>query len=289
MPSGTPFRRRTLRMLARLAPVAFLATGACVATRNDVRILQQDLSVMRTEAAQRDSARARRLDELLAVLARSNDSLAMVSQRIMRFQGEALGDTKKIQEMLIQVQELTGQSQRVIRELRADLEQRAEDAANAPPPAATTPGATPPGAATPPAAGDSTASTRPPVGPGPTQLYEQATAQLRRGSTGAARDAFAELLTRYPQSDLAADAQYYVAETFAAERRTAEADSTYRVVATRWPNAPRTASALYKLGLSLERQGRRAEARAALDDVVKRFPRSDEAQLARERLQELRG
>jgi tol-pal system protein YbgF len=280
MPS---FRRRTLRMLARLAPVAFVATGACVATRNDVRILQQDLSVMRTEAAQRDSARARRLDELLTALGRSNDSLAAVSQKIVRFQGEALGDTKKIQELLIQVQELTGQSQRVIRELRADLEQRAEDAANAPPPANAAPGTT-----TPPLVRDTTVA-RPPVGPGPTQLYEQATAQLRRGSTGAARDAFGELLTRYPQSDLAADAQYYVAETFAAERKTVEADSAYRVVATRWPNAPRTASALYKLGLSLERQGRRAEARAALDDVVKRFPRSDEAQLARERLQELRG
>ena len=268
-------RRRTLRVLARLAPVAFLATGACVATRNDVRILQQDLSVMRTEAAQRDSARARRLDELLAVLARSNDSVVAVSQRLVKFQGEALGDTKKIQEMIIQVQELTGQSQRVIRELRSDLEQRAEDAA------ATAANATPP------VPGDTT--TRAPAGPGPTQLYEQGTAQLRRGSTGAARDAFAQLLARFPQSDLAPEAQYYVAETFATERKVVEADSTYRVVATRWPNSPRTASALYKLGLSLERQGKRTEARAALEDVVKRFPRSDEAQLARERLQELRG
>ena len=264
------FRRRTLRMLARVAPVAFMATGACMATRNDVRILQQDLSVMRAEAAQRDSARDRRMQELLAILGRSNDSLLVVSQRLVRFQGDALDDTKKIQEMLIQVQELTGQSQRVIRELRSDLEQRA---AEAPVPAAVP--------------GDTT--TRAPAGPGPTQLYEQATAQLRRGSTGAARDAFTQLLTRYPQSDLVPDAQYYVAETFAAENKVAQADSTYRVVATRWPNAPRTANALYKLGLSLERQGKTAEARAALEDVVKRFPRSDEAQLARERLQELRG
>ena len=227
----TSFRRRTIRARARFAPVAFLATGACVATRNDVRILQQDLSVMRAEAAQRDSARDRRLQELLTLLARSNDSLATVSQRLMRFQGDALGDTKKIQEMIIQVQELTGQSQRVIRELRSDLEQRAEDAANA-------------AAAVPPAPGDTTTRT-PPPGPGPTQLYEQATAQLRRGSTGAARDAFAQLLTRYPQSDLAPDAQYYVAETFATEKKLVEADSSSRVVATRWPYAPRTACALY--------------------------------------------
>src|SRR5688500_2008038 len=102
------FGRRMIRVLARFAPVAFLATGACLATRNDVRILQQDLTVMRAEAAQRDSARARHMQELLAILGRSNDSLLVVSQRLVRFQGEALGDTKKIQEMLIQVQELTG-------------------------------------------------------------------------------------------------------------------------------------------------------------------------------------
>lgn len=295
-------QRRTFRALARFAPVAFLATGACLATRNDVRILQQDLAVMRTETAQRDSARARRLEELLAQLTRGSDSLSAVSQRLMRFQGEALGDTKKIQEMLIQVQELTGQNQRVVRELRADLEQRAEEAGLQPPGAApvgppaagtppsgapqtTQPAGTPAG--TQPAARDTAA--RPAVGPGPTQLYEQATAQLRRGSTGAARDGFQQLLTRYPQSDLAPDAQFYVAETFATERKVPQADSTYRLVAERWPNAPRTAQALYKLGLSLERQGRRAEARAALEDVVKRFPRSDEAQLARERLPEIRG
>jgi tol-pal system protein YbgF len=277
-------QRRTIRALARFAPVAFLATGACVATRNDVRILQQDLAVMRTESAQRDSARARRLEDLLAQLGRGNDSLSAVSQRLLRFQGEALGDTKRIQEMLIQVQELTGQSQRVIRELRADLEQAAETGGGLQPsPSTSAPSA-------PPTPGDTTAAApRPATGPGPTQLYEQATAQLRRGSTGAARDGFQQLLARFPQSDLAPDAQFYVGETFAAEQKGAQADSTYRLVAERWPNAPRTAQALYKLGLSLQRQGRRAEARAALEDVVRRFPRSDEAQLARDRLTELRG
>lgn len=278
-----PIRRRIVRTLARLAPVAFLATGACVATRNDVRILQQDLAVMRAESAQRDSVRARRLEEMLATLTRSTDSLNALSRRMVGFQGEALGDTKKIQEMLIQVQELTGQSQRVIRELRADLEQQQENAASAPPAGA----AGQPATGTTPAAGDTTARTATPpapTGPGPTQLYEQATAQFRRGANGAARDGFQQLLARFPQSDLAPDAQYWIGETFAAEKKAPQADSAYRLVAANWPNATRTASALYKLGLSLERQGKRAEARAAFDDIVKRFPRSDEAELARDRL-----
>jgi tol-pal system protein YbgF len=124
----------------------------------------------------------------------------------------------------------------------------------------------------------------PPAGPGPALLYEQATAQLRRGSTGAARDGFQELLARHPQSDLAADAQFYIGEILSTERKTVAADSVYRLVATRWPNAPRTATALYRLGLSLERQGNKADARSAFDEVVRRFPRSDEAELVRDRL-----
>ena len=264
---------RTARALARLAPVAFLATGACLATRNDFRVLQQDLAVMRAEAAQRDTAQARQVQELLARLVVVNDSLRQVSARLVKFQGDALGEHQKTQEMLIQVQELTGASQRVIRELRASLEESRENL--------------PVAAPAPMAPGD---TTRPPVattGPGPTQLFELANAQLRRGSTGAAREGFQQLLTQYPQSDLAADAQYYVAETYAAERQPAAADSAYRLVPERWPNAPRAATALYKLGLSLQRQGRRAEARAALEEVVRRYPRSDEANLARERVREL--
>jgi tol-pal system protein YbgF len=256
---------RHLRLAARLAPVAFLATGACVASRNDVRVLQQDLSVMRVERAQADSARDRQLAQLVASLTHVNDSLVAVSGRMTRFQGDALGNMVKIQEQLIQVQELTGQSQRVIRELRSELEQRAQDVAAA--------------------TGD---TTRAQAGPGPTQLYELASGQLRRNSYGAAREGFQQLLTQYPTSDLAPDAQFFVAESFAAESQTASADSAYRLVAEKYPNSPRSATALYKLGLSLARQGNTAGARAALDDVVKRYPRSDEAELARERLRTLK-
>ena len=265
---------RTARALARLAPVAFLATGACVATRNDFRVLQQDLAVMRAESAQRDSAQARQVQELLSRLVVVNDSLQHLSARLVRFQGDALGAHVKTQEMLIQVQELTGASQRVIRELRASLEESRE----AMPMPATPASGAPADSARPPAAAS---------GPGPTQLFEMANAQLRRGSYGAAREGFAQLLGQYPQSDLAPDAQYYVAETYAAEQKVAAADSAYRLVPERWPNAPRAATALYKLGISLAKQGRRPEARSAFDEVVRRYPRSDEAALARERVREL--
>ncbi|MDF1505953.1 hypothetical protein PYV61_23575, partial [Roseisolibacter sp. H3M3-2] len=136
----------TVRRAARLALVAVLpaATGACFATRTDVRVLQQDIASARAEAARADSARARQPDAAAAQLRAAQDSLRSLSQRAAGFQGDAKDDLRAIREQLIQVQELTGQSQRRIQELRASLAGRAPGVA---PGGGGTPGATPGAAA----------------------------------------------------------------------------------------------------------------------------------------------
>ena len=62
---------------------------------------------------------------------------------------------------------------------------------------------------------------------------------MMQGSNAAARQAFQDLLTRYPKTDLAPDAEFYIAETYAAENNTASADSAYARVATKYPNIAR--------------------------------------------------
>ena len=53
----------------RLAPVALaLATGACFATRNDVRILQDDITKFRASQQIADSARAAQIAQIAAML-----------------------------------------------------------------------------------------------------------------------------------------------------------------------------------------------------------------------------
>src|SRR5919206_5139256 len=117
------------RLLRRLAPAAFLAAGACVATRNDIQLLQQDLRVMRAESAQADSARRQQLEAALAAVSQANDSLRALSARLTRYQGDVRGDLYALGQQLIQVQELTGQSQRRLQELRGSLEARAQETA----------------------------------------------------------------------------------------------------------------------------------------------------------------
>jgi tol-pal system protein YbgF len=278
LPRLTPLpaaARRSARRLLVPAALAALSSG-CVATRNDIRLLQNDLRVMRAEAAIADTARRRDLEQLERVLVNVQDSVRAVTARLTKSQGDVREDLYGLQQQLLQVQELTGQSQRRLQELRAELEQRSREmqASAAGPDTGTA------------AAGG--AGGAPPAQPGPNQLFQLALDQMRRGSTGAARAGMLELLRLYPTSDVAAEAQFYVGESYSAEGKTASADSAYAAVAQRYPDSPRAPTALYKFGLSMEKANRRREARQAFDDVVRKYPRSDEAVLARDRLRTLR-
>lgn len=258
------------RSLALVAITLSMTSTGCFATRSDVRVLQTDLATMRSEFAHRDSLAAaqstqnvRRLESAVSTqLAALSDSMRLASARVAKWEAGVNGDMRSMQEQLLQIQELVGQSQRRLQDLRADMEQRSEGQAA-------------------PATGTVDAS-RPASGsPGPNQLYQLAADQLQRGSYGTARAGFEDLLRQYPTSDRAPDAMFNIAESFAAEGRVAEADSVYQSVVRKYPRAAKAPTALYKHGLLLKRAGRERDANAAFERVVREYPRSDEAVLAR--------
>jgi tol-pal system protein YbgF len=284
-----------------------LAAGACFATREDVRLLQTQMQASQAQTAHADSERQAQLDRVIEQLGLVNDSLGRIGGQLTKFQGDVEGSVYAMGQQLIQIQELTGQSQRRLQELRAGLE--AQRATTVAPPIATTPvPSDTAGQTASPTAGQAPGQT-PSAGtgavvtstgtvtgamsgangtPGPNQLYEMALDQLRRGSTTAARTALQDLLRQYPNADVAADAQFYVAETFAKEHDTAAADSGYRLVAQRFPASDRAPQALFKHALVLQAQHKVQAARAAYEEVIAKYPRSDEAVLAKDRLRVVR-
>jgi tol-pal system protein YbgF len=252
-----------------LAPLAGLLVAGCLASKNDVVLLQNQLSGMQTAAARADTARAAQIDRVLAQVMQSNDSVRAVSARLAKLQGAVATDHYEMGRQILQIQELSGQSQRRLQELRASLEERNQTAA----------------VIAPPAPGD---TSRPaPAGPGPAQLFQSSLDQLRRGSSTVARGGFEELLRSYPQSEDAPEAMVYIAETYAAERNAAAADSVYALVVDRYPTSPKAATALYKRALAFRTAGKTTAARAAFDRIVREHPGSDEATLAREQLRTL--
>lgn len=265
--------RRVRRALAlAVVPVVTMTTGACFATRSDVRVLQGDIAVLRAEAARADSMHREQLRQVSRQTGVVNDSLRTVATVLSRFQGDVSLSLHNIGQQLITLTELAGASQKKLQEMRADLEARSAEATAAP-------------TAAPPTAAPVSAA---PGQPGPNQLFQAAQAQLRRGAAMSARAGFEDFLAAYPKDDLAADAQFGIAETYAAEGRGAAADSAYALVVNRYPKSDRAPTALYKRAAALRDVKQTAKARVMFQQIIDRYPRSDEADLARDILKTLK-
>ncbi|HEX6670529.1 MAG TPA: tetratricopeptide repeat protein [Gemmatimonadales bacterium] len=263
--------RSRLGLLAGvLAPalVAGAGLGGCV-SKGDVQMVQGEVALLKAEMARRDSARAAQLDEVIRMQRQVMDSLTATRRSVAQIRGDLSTDLYNIQQQLVQLQELTGQSQQRLTELRTRLEARGAQIDAAP--------AAPGDSARPmPEGGTASAD----------QMYEASLAQLRRGSLSTARLGLREMLRQYPTSERAPDALYFIGQSYAAENPDSAA-AYYRQVVDRHGSSPRAASALYNLGLLAERRKDNAGARDAYQRVAEKYPQSDEAALARDRLKAL--
>jgi len=257
-----------------------MTAGACFATRGDVRVLQSDIATLQAAAAaaaRADSARAVQLRQISQTLFGVSDSLRKASGMIVRFQGDVAMSMHGVEQQLLTIQELTGQSRKQVDALRAQIEARAAEQ----PPAA------PAVAAAGAPAGVPAAAPAAPA-PGPYQLMDLGRQQLARGATSAARAAFSDLLSQYPTSDLAPEAQYWIAEAYASAGSAVEADSVFALVAERYPASDRAPVAIYKRAVALKVAGQTRQARTLFQQVIDKYPKSQEATLAAAMLRDLK-
>jgi tol-pal system protein YbgF len=253
-----------------LLGVGVLAGVSGCVTKGDVQQVQDDIALFKAESARRDSARAAQLTQVIQLQQRVMDSLTNSRRAVGQLRGDLASDLYNIQQQLVQLQELTGQSQQRLSELRTQLEARGEQISS------TT--STPSDTAAAPTQSSASAD----------QMYEASLAQLRRGSTSTARQGLREMLRTYPTSERAGDALYFIGQSFAAESPDSAA-YYYGQVVQKHPSSSRAASALYNLGLVAERRKETRKARESYQRVVQKYPQSDEAALARDRLKALGG
>jgi tol-pal system protein YbgF len=276
-----------MRFLMRAVPALALVAGTgCFATRSDLAVLQSDLAATRGELLKADSARRAQLDRVIASMSSTQDTLRSMNRRFTDFQAGVRTNLENYGDQLIRVQSLLGVSQDELRRIRADIDRSRATGVAAPTAPA---GATPPagGAATPPANPAPTDPSASAGTPGPAQLFDVGRQQIQRGSPAAGRQALQDLLTNYPDHDLAPDALFYVAEAYAAEENEAAADSAWVEVYTKYPRSQRAAEAMYRHGVVLENGGRTREARRVYQEVISKYARSDAAKLAQGRMQNL--
>ncbi len=264
---------RSVRRFAQgsLALLVGAAAPGC-ATKHDIRDLQTQLI----------AAQARQ-DSRFRILQRQNrevlDSVRSTTDLLVRVRGDLGHQLLDLEQQLVQVQELTGQSQRRLQDLNTQLQQRQQQLQ--------TPVQQDTGARPLPLPGGAPVEAGAPAPTSAAELYALAQAQLQNGAAETARIAFQQLLRNFPGDSLAAAAQYGIAESYAsedAERAVREFD---RVVEL-YPSSPRAPAALLRAGGLQQDRGNVARAREYFQRILARYPSSPEAAQARRRLTALR-
>lgn len=140
-------------------------------------------------------------------------------------------------------------------------------------------------------AAPATAPTGGPAGnaPGedPQALYDRGYTLFHQKSYDLAEATFRSFLSRFPDSDLADNALFWIGESHYAKGDFAAALEAFASTVARFPQGNKVADALLKAGRCLEQLGRAGEAARTYREVTERFPGSAAATGAQERLQAL--
>ncbi len=120
------------------------------------------------------------------------------------------------------------------------------------------------------------------------KLYDAAYQDLVKGQYELARQGFMQYLLLLPEGDLADNAHYWIGESHYAQKNYERAIQEFSLVMDKYPEGDKAPSAMLKIAYSQITLGRTDTGKENLQALIKRFPQSNEANLARTRLQELK-
>ena len=118
-------------------------------------------------------------------------------------------------------------------------------------------------------------------------LYNNALRDYNSARYDLALSQFQDYLKYYPSTDLAGNAQFYIADMEYRSGNFEAAAADYDKVIEQFPGGNKTAAAQLKKGYSLLELGRKEAGVRELNALIQRYPRSIEATQARERLHKL--
>ena len=122
----------------------------------------------------------------------------------------------------------------------------------------------------------------------PESLYAKGLETFKAGGMQAARDIFTRFLDQYPKHDLAANAQYWIGETYYDEKGYEPAILAYQEVIKQYPGKDKVPAAMLKQAMCFRAIKDNKNARYVLKKLDEDFPKSDEAKKARELLKEIK-
>jgi tol-pal system protein YbgF len=120
--------------------------------------------------------------------------------------------------------------------------------------------------------------------PAPDVLYNNALRDYNGGKNDLAVQEFNDYIKFYPNTDLAGNSYFYLAEIEFKAGDFQNAAANYDLVLQNFPSGNKAAAAQLKKGFALLELGKEDEGTQELKRVIQRYPRTNEATQARERL-----
>ena len=120
------------------------------------------------------------------------------------------------------------------------------------------------------------------------KLYYDASFDLiKQRDFDKAQQAFSAFLRKYPNSQYAGNAQYWLGEVYLVQSDLQAAGKAFALVSHNYPEHNKVPDSLYKLADVERRLGRADKARGILQQVIAQYPNSSAAQLAQQDLAKL--
>jgi tol-pal system protein YbgF len=117
--------------------------------------------------------------------------------------------------------------------------------------------------------------------------YEVAWRNLEKRDYRIAIARFKDFQKKYPKSNLAANAQYWIGESHYALREFDQAIIEFDAVRTKYPEAAKVPAALVKQAYAFAELGENSNARLLLQEVVEKYAQTPEATQAKQKLKSL--
>lgn len=117
------------------------------------------------------------------------------------------------------------------------------------------------------------------------EIYRMAKQAFDQGDSDGARKKFQELIEKFPKSERADNAQFWIGEIYYREKWYEKAILEYQKVIENYPKGNKVPASLLKQGLAFLNLGDKNNSRLILEELIKKHPKSNEAKIAKDKVE----
>jgi tol-pal system protein YbgF len=119
-------------------------------------------------------------------------------------------------------------------------------------------------------------------------MYQGGIDNFKSGNMKQARDVFSKFVGLYPKHELAANAHYWIGETYYNEKNLEQAILEYQEVIKNFPNKDKAPAAMLKQAMAFKGLGDDKSAKYVYKKLIQDYPSSEEAKKAKDKLKVLK-